>query len=144
MAPSARQYRDYSTVNDTLTYYVVALYGTVESAASNPVTVIIDSVANEDELAASMAHGISVAPNPFLELAVISYELSKASEIEIKIYNIRGQLVRRLFAGDQAKGEQHQAWEGCDDDARYLPAGVYLMQMRVDGAARKPTRILKL
>jgi len=72
MAPSARQYRDYSTVNDTLTYYVVALYGTVESAASNPVTVIIDSVANEDELAASMAHSISVAPNPFRELAVRS------------------------------------------------------------------------
>lgn len=144
MEPSAREFRDYSTVNDTLTYQVVALYGTVESAASNPVTVIIEGVANEDELAAPMAHSISVAPNPFRELAVISYELSKESEIEIRIYNIRGQLVRRLFAGEQAKGEQHLAWEGCDDDARYLPAGVYLMQMRVDGAARKPTRILKL
>jgi flagellar hook assembly protein FlgD len=85
-----------------------------------------------------------VAPNPFLELAVISYELSKASEIEIKIYNIRGQLVRRLFAGDQAKGEQHLAWEGCDDDARYLPAGVYLIQMRVDGISKTPLKILKL
>ncbi|MCB5251494.1 MAG: FlgD immunoglobulin-like domain containing protein [Candidatus Cloacimonadaceae bacterium] len=142
--PSTAHFRDYSAVNDTLTYYVVALYGNVESAASNTVTVIIDSVANADELAVPISGSISVAPNPFRDIAVISYEIPKQSEVELKLYNIRGQLVKRLFAGNQAKGEQVLAWDGCNDDARYLPAGVYLLRITVDGAAKKPLRILKL
>ncbi len=142
--PSAAQFRDYSAVNDTLTYYVVAFYGNVESAASNTVTVIIDNVANEDDLAVPISSSISVAPNPFRDIAVISYEIPKQSEVELKVYNIRGQLVRRLFAGNQAKGEQVLAWDGCNDDARYLPAGVYLLRITVDGDAGKPLRMLKL
>ena len=142
--PSARAFRDFSTVNDTISYFVVALYGTVESAASNTVTVIIDCVANQDELEVVGSGRITVAPNPFRELAVISYELPQKSEIELKIYNIRGQLVKHLYRGTQTKGVQHLAWEGCDDDSRHLPAGVYLLQMSVDGAGKKPHRILKL
>ncbi|MDD3533611.1 MAG: FlgD immunoglobulin-like domain containing protein, partial [Candidatus Cloacimonetes bacterium] len=142
--PSAAHFRDYSAVNDTLTYYVVALYGNVESATSNAVTVIIDSVANADELAVPISGSICVAPNPFRDIAVISYELFAKSEIELKIFNVRGQLVRKLFKGTQAKGEQVLAWEGCTDDARHLPSGVYLLRITVDGAARKPLRILKL
>nr|MDK2850867.1 hypothetical protein [Candidatus Cloacimonadota bacterium] len=141
--PSARHYQEYVSVIDTLSYHVVALYGSVESAASNSVLVIIDTVSNEDEMAAPLPLKIGVSPNPFRELAVISYELAKSSELEIKIYNIRGQLVKTLFQGTQHKGEQYLAWEGGDDDARRLPAGVYLLQMRVDGVNRKPQRILK-
>jgi len=144
MDPAARSFRDYSAVNDTISYFVLALYGTVESSASNTVTVIIDCVANQDELEVVGSGRITVAPNPFRELAVISYELPQKSEIELKIYNIRGQLVKHLYRGTQTKGVQHLAWEGCDDDARHLPAGVYLLQMSVDGAGKKPHRILKL
>lgn len=102
------------------------------------------TVSHEDELAVPVAHSISVAPNPFRELAVISYELAQKSEIELKIYNIRGQLVKQLYRGTQTKGEQHLAWEGCDDDARYLPAGVYLLQMRANGKISKTLKMLKL
>lgn len=102
------------------------------------------TVSHEDELAVPVAYSISVAPNPFRELAVISYALAQKSEIELKIYNIRGQLVKQLYRGTQTKGEQHLAWEGCDDDARYLPAGVYLLQMRANGKISKTLKMLKL
>ena len=144
MDPAARSFRDYSAVNDTISYFVLALYGTVESSASNTVTVIIDCVANQDELEVVGSGRITVAPNPFRELAVISYELPQKSEIELKIYNIRGQLVKHLYRGTQTKGVQHLAWEGCDDDARHLPAGVYLLRLSIDGKPKLTHKMLKL
>ena len=142
--PQTTQFRDYSAVNDTLTYYLVALYGAVESSPSNSVTVIIDTVANADEQGHPASISLKISPNPFRDLAVISYQLSKASETELKLYNLRGQLVRELHKGTAEKGEQVLAWEGCDDRGQDLPAGVYLLRLSIDGKTQKPLKLLKL
>ena len=123
------QFRDYSTVNDTLLYYVVALYGNVESAASNSVTVIISGVETQDEALAPGLQKMSISPNPFRDLAVISYNLGKASEIELSIYNLKGQKVRTLFQGTLPKGEQAMAWDGCDQDGKHVASGVYFCRL---------------
>ncbi len=144
MDPAARSFRDFSTVNDTISYFVVALYGSVESAATNSVTVIIDCVSNQDaELVPGIAK-LSSSPNPFRELAVITYPLAAKSEVELKIYNLKGQLVKRLYAGSVDKGDQVLAWEGCDDQNRELPAGVYILQLRINGKAGSTLKVLKL
>jgi len=137
------QFRDYSTVNDTLLYYVVALYGNVESAASNSVTVIISGVETQDEALAPGLQKMSISPNPFRDLAVISYNLGKASEIELSIYNLKGQKVRTLFQGTQPKGEQAMAWDGCDQDGRNLASGIYLMRLRLNGSAHHSAKLIK-
>ncbi|MGI6197918.1 MAG: FlgD immunoglobulin-like domain containing protein [Candidatus Cloacimonadaceae bacterium] len=137
-------FQDSVAPGDTLTYYVVALYGNVESAPSNSVTVITDEVGNADELAPPLISKVLISPNPFSEIAVIHYELGKQAELEIKVYNIRGQLVRTLYKGKQGKGEQALAWEGCDDNGRYVASGVYLLQMKLDGKAQKPMKLVKV
>lgn len=137
-------FQDTVAAADTLTYYVVALYGNVESAPSNSVTVIIDDVANADELAPQLISNVIVSPNPFSEIAVLNYALGKQTELEIKIYNLKGQLVRTLYQGRQGKGEQALAWEGCDDSGRYVASGIYLLQMKLDGKAQKPMKLVKV
>ncbi|MCK9333758.1 MAG: T9SS type A sorting domain-containing protein [Candidatus Cloacimonetes bacterium] len=144
MEPSARAFRDYSAVNDTITYYLVALYGSVESTASNSVMVIIDCVTNQDAELVPVPIRLSSSPNPFRELAVITYQLEAKSEVELKIYNLRGQLVKHLYSSSQDKGDQVLAWEGCDDCNRELPAGVYLLRLSIDGKMQKPLKLLKL
>jgi hypothetical protein len=142
--PSVLSFRDYSAVNDTLSYYLVALYGSVESFASNTVTVVINSVDNEDAQASPATNKISIHPNPFRDLAVISYQISKHSTVELKIYNLKGQLVRTLHQGQQTKGEQVLAWEGCDDREKPVSSGIYLLRITVDGAQRRAVKLLKL
>jgi hypothetical protein len=142
--PQTTHFRDYSAVNDTLTYFLVALYGAVESSPSNSVTVIIDTVSNEDEQVPPASISLKISPNPFRDLAVISYQLSKPSETELKIYNLKGQLVRVLLRGTAESGEQVLAWEGCDDKGQALPAGVYLLRLSIDGKKQKPLKMLKL
>jgi hypothetical protein len=141
--PGCRLFRDYSPVNDTLSYYVVALYGEVESEPTNSVTVIVSGVANSDETMVPVISRVSVSPNPFSDLAVISYELGKQSEVELKLYNLKGQLVRILHQGNQSKGLQTLAWEGCDDSGRHVASGIYILQLRLDGKAQQAMKLVK-
>ncbi|HPM05082.1 MAG TPA: FlgD immunoglobulin-like domain containing protein, partial [Candidatus Cloacimonas sp.] len=129
--------------NDTLSYYVVALYGEVESEPTNSVTVIVSGVANSDETMIPVIGRVSVSPNPFSDLAVISYELGKDSVVELKLYNLKGQLVRTLHQGSQSKGFQTLAWEGCDDSGRHVASGIYILQLSLDGKAVKRVKLVK-
>jgi len=142
--PSLVQFRDYSPVNDTLTYYVVALYGSVESAASNTVTVIVSGVESTDETLVPATLNLSISPNPFSDLAVIRYNLPKASEVTMQIYNLKGQLVRTVISETQSKGEQLAVWEGCDEAGRHLASGIYFLCMNIDGKQEKPRRLVLL
>jgi len=132
-------FRERITQPDTLVYRVAALYGNVESTLSDSVVVIVTAVDNSDDLAPGLPT-LSVGPNPFTDLAVIRYTLPRDAKVELKIYNLRGQLVRVLDSGIKTAGEQILAWEGCDDRAQPLTSGVYLLRLSVSG---KPARQMK-
>ena len=132
-------FRERITQPDTLVYRVAALYGNVESTLSDSVVVIVTAVDNSDDLAPGLPT-LSVGPNPFTDLAVIRYTLPQTANVELKIYNLRGQLVRVLDSGIKTAGEQILAWEGCDDRAQPLASGVYLLRLSVSG---KPARQMK-
>jgi flagellar hook assembly protein FlgD len=62
---------------------------------------------------------------------------------EVSVYNVRGQLVRRLFTGEIAHGWQRYLWDGRDDRGQTSAAGVYLVRATVGGVkqSRKVTLI---
>ena len=142
--PAAHAFRDYSAEEDTLYYYLSALYGSVESASSNTVMVILNPSANTDEQALPGYNKISVSPNPFNELAVISYTLEKQSEVELKVYNLKGQLIKTLHKGSQNKGEQVLAWDGSDNRNQAVSAGLYFLRLSASGGILKTHKLLKL
>jgi hypothetical protein len=142
--PGYLNYRDYSTVNDTLSYYVVALYGGVESSASNSVTVIVEGVENADETISPAAQSLSVSPNPFADLAVIRYNLSQPAKVQMQVFNLKGQLVRTLVDYSQGKGEQLTVWEGCDDNGRHMASGIYFLRTKLEGKICAVKRIVLL
>ncbi len=66
------------------------------------------------------------SPNPFTALAVIRYELPRTAQVDLRIFDAAGRLVRVLedMAGRDA-GEHLVSWNGRDHRERRLPAGVY-------------------
>ena len=141
--PSLRYFRDFSAVNDTLSYYIVALYGSVESAASNSVSVVISGVDNQDELSSVTPSQISISPNPFKTSANIELSLSKSAKTQVNIYNIRGQKVRTLFDDIMAKGTQILSWDGTDAQGNSVCAGVYLARIE-SGALKQSYKMILL
>ena len=72
-------------------------------------------------------------PNPFNPATTISYSLAKDTQVELKIFDARGALVRTLVDGQVAAGEQRVAWDGRDNAGRQSAAGVYLYRLRAEG-----------
>jgi len=65
-------------------------------------------------------------PNPFNPSTVISYTLPVMSNIVIEIYNINGELVKRLFEGTQDAGIHSQVW-----DAKNVTSGIYFCKLKL-------------
>ena len=73
-------------------------------------------------------------PNPCNPRTTIEMTLPAGSAevdgAEIAIYDIRGQLVRKLQGGASANGRVAVTWDGADDSGRLVPSGRYLYAVR--------------
>ncbi len=88
-------------------------------------------------------------PNPFRALrnadeTIIRFDLpgSEDQHVEISIYNLTGQLVRRLLSGARAPGVYAVAWDGKDSRGRLLPSGVYWYRLKA--GAREASKQLMM
>ena len=70
-------------------------------------------------------------PNPFNPSTTISFSLSKSSNLQIEIYNIKGQKVKSLINDYQQAGNHNIIWNGKDDNGHEVSSGIYLYKMEV-------------
>jgi hypothetical protein len=88
-------------------------------------------------------------PNPFNPETWIPYQLATDAEVQVKIYDISGTLVRQLGIGHQPAGsyvnrERAAYWNGRDENGEQVSSGLYFYQMRAgEFAATKRMVILK-
>ena len=75
----------------------------------------------------------------------ISFVLPKTSMAEVKIYNIRGELVKDLY-NDIAYGDDEVkiTWDGRDENGTLQSAGIYLYQLKVNGKTYEVKRLIIL
>ena len=76
-------------------------------------------------------------PNPFNPETWIPYYLAEAASVTVRIYNVKGELVRAIDVGQQAAGaytgKQSAAyWDGKDDTGQSVSSGVYFYQLLAD------------
>ncbi len=71
-------------------------------------------------------------PNPFNPQTYIQYQLSKASNVKITVYDMLGHSVKTLFNGEQAEGCYQTYWNGTDQNGRHTASGTYLIQMETE------------
>lgn len=77
-----------------------------------------------------------IYPNPFNPDRVNlsgTFELSKAENIQLAIYNIRGQKVRSLSSGVRNAGTYTISWNGRDDKGKMCKSGMYYIMMNTSG-----------
>ncbi len=66
----------------------------------------------------------SVYPNPFNPETTISYSLTNSSYVTLKIYNIKGELVETLLAGNVIAGKHSYEWK-----PENVASGVYFCKL---------------
>jgi len=73
-----------------------------------------------------------IYPNPFGSLTTIRYSLKKETPVNLKIYNIQGQLVRTLVDEIQTEGEHMIQWNGMNETGRPVAGGIYFFRLNAD------------
>ncbi|MEA1972478.1 MAG: FlgD immunoglobulin-like domain containing protein [Candidatus Cloacimonadota bacterium] len=83
-------------------------------------------------------------PNPFNPTTTISFSIIEISNINLSVYNIKGQIVRTLENGIKVKGTHSVVWNGTDSADRKVSSGVYFYKLRVNGKQEKVKKMLLL
>ncbi|RLD60138.1 MAG: hypothetical protein DRJ01_10165 [Bacteroidetes bacterium] len=71
-------------------------------------------------------------PNPFNPTTTISFSLPNEQNIELTIYNIKGQKVKKLYSGTADKGDHSIVWEGKDMTEKPVSSGLYFYKLRTN------------
>jgi hypothetical protein len=72
-------------------------------------------------------------PNPFNAETTIEYSLPARAQVQLKIYNVRGQMVRVLVDGEESAGIKRVLWDGKDEYGSYVGSGTYFMRLEAGG-----------
>ncbi|MEJ1730131.1 FlgD immunoglobulin-like domain containing protein, partial [Escherichia coli] len=95
--------------------------GALNRQASFAATGYVD---NEDHVQTPVFDRLSQNyPNPFNPHTIIAFDLGKAQNISLDIYNTKGQLVRNLATGQMGEGNHRVTWNGKDNTGRSLASG---------------------
>jgi len=73
------------------------------------------------------------APNPIRGEAAIAFALPRAGHVRLRIFDLRGRLVRTLLDDSAARGDGLVVWQGRDDHGRDLADGVYFCRLEHGG-----------
>ena len=82
-------------------------------------------------------------PNPFNAQTLIPYQLPHRAPVELTVYNMAGQRVKRLVGTVQDRGHYNVSWQGKDEKGRPVGSGVYLFRLRA-GSFEQTRRLLVL
>ena len=76
-------------------------------------------------------------PNPFNPTTTIEYEMPQNGNVNVSIYNIRGQLVEKLVDGYNTVGKYSIQW-----NPKNISSGQYFYQISVDGFVQTKKMVL--
>jgi len=82
-----------------------------------------------DRYAAAGLHLAPQTPSSSGAGAVIRYEMPRAGDARLVVFDAEGRQVRTLFSGTLPAGEGEVLWDGCDDVNRPVSSGTYFCRM---------------
>ncbi len=93
------------------------------------------TVGNADHTSPALELAVLKAnyPNPFNPNTVMSFDLKKAADVKLNIYNTKGQLVKTLVSDKLPGGTHTYQWNGKNTSDDIVSSGVYLYSLHVNG-----------
>jgi len=81
----------------------------------------------------SITFNLKNYPNPFNPETTISFELSKPGNVVLNIYNLKGELVKKLINNQLSNGKHSIVWDGKDNNGHICSSGVYYYKLESNG-----------
>ncbi len=78
---------------------------------------------------------VSNYPNPFNPSTRIDYQIKAPGILSLKIFNVRGELVKTLIDG-RVESSDFVMWDGTNDTGANVSSGVYFYEARMNGESK--------
>lgn len=79
---------------------------------------------------------ITLMPNPFRNKTDIRYQISDDSEVNLKIYDVSGRIIKSFnLASDLVPLASTVSWDGTDQFDRSVSAGVYFIKLKYESGS---------
>jgi len=131
------------TLQGDYKYYVTVRYLNTEGTPSDMVAFSYPFVDNDDNNSPGLVTRLNANyPNPFNPTTTIAFDIAKAGNVKLNIYNVKGQLVRRLTHGELSSGSHRITWNGCDELDRPVASGVYFYRLETKGYTKTNKMLL--
>jgi len=105
--------------------------------------VAVNSAAEEPTLVADKEEGapenftlLQNYPNPFNPETKIDFHLAHPSAVQLDVYSISGQFVKRLVAQKLSAGQYEFTWNGKNELGQNAASGIYLAYLQADGTQK--------
>jgi len=82
-------------------------------------------------------------PNPFNAMTTIRFTNYESAQLSVKVYDLKGDLVRSLGSGFRTAGHHRILWDGLDENGKVVNTGLYLCQMQA-GVRSQSIKMLHL
>jgi len=126
----ATSYNETLSLIGSYEYYVKVQYQNVEGSPSDLLSFGYPFSSNpQDNNPALVTNLDNNYPNPFNPSTTISFSLAKAGRTSLAIYNLKGQLVKRLLNSELNNGTHKIVWNGLDENNRSVASGMYLYRL---------------
>ncbi len=135
-----------SEITPSTTYWYwlmsVDLDGQVEMYG--PISVTVPATGPETPgIPGDLVTGLSNAfPNPFAAGLSVHYCLKKAGQVDLTVFNAKGQAIRNLVSENKTEGMYEQAWDGKDSQGKACTSGVYFIRMTMANKHYSKTVVL--
>lgn len=122
-------YPDINVPSGEYTYWVTAVYSDdYESEPSN--SVVLQHTSVSIPLVPEITELCGNYPNPFNPSTDIQFNLSEPQNVVIEIYNIKGEMVKRLVDKQMEAASHSVTWDGKDSFGEDVSSGIYFYKMQ--------------
>lgn len=102
-----------------------------------PVKIKIGENNDTPELVLPTKSGLQqIYPNPFNPSTTVSFYLTEAGNVKLKVYNIKGQLINEVIRGSYEKGFHNVVWNGKDAKGQDCSSGLYFFRMETTAGSQ--------
>jgi hypothetical protein len=81
-------------------------------------------------------------PNPFTASTSIEYALANPARVQLRVYDINGNMVRELASGLRGAATHRVPWDGRDAAGKELASGIYFYELTTPGVHESRRMVL--
>jgi hypothetical protein len=123
---------DRDAIQDSLIVYLIRAYVSIgTSDISEPIELLPTTYSLNQNY-----------PNPFNPSTVISFQLPKQGDVEIKIYDAIGNEIKTLISEFRNAGRHNIMWNGDDNRGRKVSSGIYFYKISADNFSQTKKMVL--